>query len=57
MNDPLNPRVVGEPIGSQSVLEADGYLTPDWAYPDPTAVSGELVDLRLPSRALRAMRT
>jgi enterochelin esterase family protein len=53
MNDPLNPRVVGEPIGSQSVLEADGYLTPDWAYPDPTVVSGELVDLRLPSRALR----
>jgi enterochelin esterase-like enzyme len=53
MNDPLNPRVVGDAIGSQSVLEADGYVTPDWAYPDPTAVSGELVDLRLPSRALR----
>ena len=53
MNDPLNPRVVGDPIGSQSVLEADGYVTPDWAYPDPAAVSGELVDLRFPSRALR----
>jgi enterochelin esterase-like enzyme len=53
MNDPLNPRVVGEPIGSQSVLEADGYLTPDWSFPDPTAVPGELADLRLPSRALR----
>ena len=24
MNDPLNPRVVGDAIGSQSVLEADG---------------------------------
>jgi enterochelin esterase-like enzyme len=53
MNDPLNPRVVGEPIGSQSVLEADGYLTPDWSFPDPTAVPGELADLHLPSRALR----
>jgi enterochelin esterase-like enzyme len=53
MNDPLNPRVVGDAIGSQSVLEADGYVTPDWTYPDPTAVSGELVDLRLPSRALK----
>lgn len=53
MDDPLNPRVVGDPIGSQSVLEAEGYVTPDWTYPDPTAVSGELVDLRLPSRALR----
>jgi len=53
VNDPLNPRVVTEPMGSQSVLEADGYVTPDWAYPDPSAVAGELVDLRLPSRALR----
>jgi enterochelin esterase-like enzyme len=53
MDDPLNQRVVGDAIGSQSVLEADGYVTPDWTYPDPAAVSGELVDLRLPSRALR----
>jgi enterochelin esterase-like enzyme len=53
MDDPLNQRVVGDAIGSQSVLEADGYITPDWTYPDPAAVSGELVDLRLPSRALR----
>jgi enterochelin esterase-like enzyme len=53
MDDPLNQRVVGDAIGSQSVLEADGYITPDWTYPDPAAVSGELVDLRLPSSALR----
>jgi len=53
VNDPLNHRVVGDPIGSQSVLEADGYVTPDWTQPDPAAVQGEMVDLRLPSRALR----
>jgi enterochelin esterase-like enzyme len=53
MNDPLNPRVVGDAIGSQSVLETEGYVTPDWTYPDPSAVAGELVDLQLPSRALR----
>jgi enterochelin esterase family protein len=53
MDDPLNPRVAGDPIGSQSVLEADGYVTPDWTYPDPAAVPGELVDLRIASRALR----
>ncbi|MFZ0128847.1 MAG: alpha/beta hydrolase-fold protein [Candidatus Dormiibacterota bacterium] len=53
MNDPLNPRVVGDAVGSQSVLEADGYITPEWTHPDPSAVAGELVDLRLPSRALR----
>ena len=50
MNDPLNPRVVGDPVGSQSVLEADGYVTPDWALPDPAAVSGDLVDLRAPEQ-------
>ena len=53
VNDPLNHRVVTDPIGSESVLEAEGYVTPDWAYPDPAAVAGELVELRLPSRALR----
>jgi enterochelin esterase-like enzyme len=53
MNDPLNPRVVGDPVGSQSVLEADGYITPDWTVPDPAAVAGELVDLRIASKALR----
>ena len=53
INDPLNSRVAGDAIGSQSVLETDGYVTPDWTYPDPAAVSGELVDLRIASRALR----
>jgi hypothetical protein len=53
MNDPLNPRIVGDAVGSQSVLETEGYVTPDWTYPDPSAVSGELIDLHLPSRALR----
>jgi enterochelin esterase-like enzyme len=53
MDDPLNPLHVGDAIGSQSVLEADGYTTPDWTFPDPSTVPGELVDLRLPSRALR----
>ena len=35
------------------MLEAEGYVTPDWAYPGPGGGAGELVDLRLPSRALR----
>lgn len=53
MDDPLNPNVVSDAIGSQSVLEADGYARPDWTYPDPAAVPGELVDLRIASKALR----
>ena len=52
MDDPLNPNVVSDAIGSQSVLEADGYVRPDWTYPDPAAVPGELVDLRIASKAL-----
>ena len=54
VNDPLNHRVVGDPIGSQSVLEADGYVTPDWTQPDPAAVQGEMVDLRLPEPGAEA---
>ena len=53
MNDPLNQHVVSDAIGSQSVLEADGYSRPDWTYPDPAAVPGELLDLRITSKALR----
>ncbi len=53
MDDPLNPNVVSDAIGSQSVLEADGYVRPDWTYPDPAAVPGEIVDLRIASKALR----
>jgi enterochelin esterase-like enzyme len=53
MTDPLNPRMVTDPIGAQSVLEADGYMTPSWAHNDPAAVPGELIDLRIPSKALR----
>jgi enterochelin esterase-like enzyme len=53
INDPLNSRVVNDPIGSQSVLETDGYVTPSWTYPDPAAVPGERVELRIASKALR----
>jgi enterochelin esterase-like enzyme len=53
VTDPLNPRVVTDPIGAQSVLEAEGYVTPSWAHPDPAAVPGELIDLRISSGALR----
>jgi enterochelin esterase-like enzyme len=52
MNDPLNPRVVGDPVGSQSVLEADGYITPDWTVPDPEAH----VTMYLPARRRRDRR-
>jgi enterochelin esterase family protein len=52
-NDPLNPKVSHSPVGSSSVCFGSGYTTPDWVEPDPEARPGELVDLMLPSRALR----
>lgn len=51
--DPLNPRTAHDPMSEKSVLETDGYVTPDWAVPDPAVVPGELVSLRMPSRWLR----
>ena len=52
-NDPLNPKVSHSPVGSSSVCFGAGYVTPEWVEPDPEARPGELVDLVLPSRALR----
>lgn len=52
-NDPLNPRVAHSPVGSSSVCHAQGYQVPGWATPEPDARPGSLVDLVVPSRALR----
>jgi enterochelin esterase-like enzyme len=53
INDPLNPRLAHSPVGSSSVCYARGYEVPDWTRPDPEARPGSLVDLKVPSRALR----
>jgi len=52
-NDPLNPRLAHSPVGSSSVCYAQGYQVPDWVEPDPDARPGSLVDMLVPSRALR----
>ena len=53
INDPLNPRLARSPVGNSSVCYAHGYVVPDWALPDPEARPGSLVDMVVPSRALR----
>jgi enterochelin esterase-like enzyme len=53
INDPLNPNVAHSPVGSSSVCYAAGYQIPDWTQPDPEARPGSLVDMVVPSRALR----
>ena len=52
-NDPLNPRVARSPVGESSVCYAYGHVIPDWTVPDPEARPGSLVDMVVPSRALR----
>ncbi len=53
MNDPLNPHLAHSPVGSSSVCYAYGHVIPDWTVPDPDARPGSLVDMVVPSRALR----
>jgi enterochelin esterase-like enzyme len=53
INDPLNPRLAHSPVGSSSVCYAYGYQIPDWTVFDPEARAGSLVDMVVPSRALR----
>ena len=43
-NDPLNPKLSYSPVGNSSVCDGPGYVTPDWAEPDPAAPPGTLVD-------------
>ena len=53
INDPLNPLLSHSPVGSSSVCHAHGYEVPEWTRPDPEARPGSLIDLVVPSRALR----
>jgi enterochelin esterase family protein len=51
-NDPLNPKHSHSPFGAMSVCFSDGYITPEWTFPDANAAPGELTDLVVESRAL-----
>ncbi len=51
IRDPLNPVVAHDPFGSNSVYQAKGYSTPEWALPDPEVRQGELMEMSLKSRA------
>jgi enterochelin esterase-like enzyme len=53
INDPLNPRLAHSPVGSSSVCYAYGHEIPEWTFPDPEARPGSLVEMVVPSRALR----
>ena len=52
-NDPLNEKLSYSPVGASSVCFGHGYEPPEWTMPDPDARPGELMQLTVPSRALR----
>jgi enterochelin esterase-like enzyme len=52
-NDPLNPKLSYSPVGTSSVCFGPGYETPEWTMHDPESRPGELVEVRVRSRALR----
>ena len=52
VEDPLNPLKTRDPFGTNSVVQADGYVTPEWVKPDPEARPGTLEDLGVPSEGL-----
>jgi enterochelin esterase family protein len=53
INDPLNEKLSYSPVGVSSVCFGYGYVSPEWTEPDPDARPGELVEMTVPSRALR----
>jgi len=53
LEDPLNPLRTRDPFGANSVVQADGYVTPEWVVPDPEARPGALEELVVPSEGLQ----
>ena len=52
IEDPLNPLKTRDPFGTNSVVQGDGYATPDWVGHDPEARPGTLEELVMPSAGL-----
>jgi len=52
IEDPLNPLRTRDPFGANSVVQADGYTTPEWVQHDPEARPGTLEELVIPSEGL-----
>jgi enterochelin esterase-like enzyme len=52
IEDPLNPTTASHPFGANSVCEAAGYATPDWAVAREDVPRGSMHDVSLQSAAL-----
>ncbi len=51
VRDPLNPLEARDPFGANSVCQAEGYRTPDWAVADPEARRGTIEEIAIPPGA------
>lgn len=54
--DALNPVTAEDPYGANSVCQGHGYERPAWTFPDPEAVGGELVRMRIDSKVFGERR-
>lgn len=54
--DPLNPHTARDPFGANSVCQAAGYETPEWAREDADARPGRLESVNVPTRAFGGKR-
>jgi len=54
--DPLNPHTARDPFGANSVCQAAGYETPEWALEDADARPGSFESVQVPTRAFGGQR-
>jgi enterochelin esterase-like enzyme len=52
LQDPLNPHRARDPFGANSVLQGEGYESPEWTREDPVARRGTLEPLTYDSKHL-----
>lgn len=56
IRDPLNPHSARDPFGENSVIEGEGYSTPQWTLYDAPAPHGAIEPLSIGSTALGGVR-
>lgn len=56
VTDPLNPVLAADPFGANSVVQAYGYVQPEWTQRSPDARRGLLDGLAVPSAAFGGTR-
>ena len=57
IEDPLNDQRAHDPFGANSVASGEGYVRPEWTFPDPEAPQGSVENRIFRSESLDARRS